>query len=188
MVDELGKGQAVAQAVVTPQETYDPSRTPLVVSLFKPDGTPFLADTATVFSTLVLVVQNLTNTAFGVLTNGEYPIPYPTNIVLINQEDESRNGIYQAQMGAPGTTGLQPMKKTSDLPAGDAMIGSVYIIGDTNGSGNVDAANVNALSALVKEGGFIVGSVDTAAGRMWGTLYDADRLDSLESRVEALEP
>ena len=46
MVDELGKGQAVAQAVVTPQETYDPSRTPLVVSLFKPDGTPFPAFTA----------------------------------------------------------------------------------------------------------------------------------------------
>jgi hypothetical protein len=157
------------------------------VSLFKQDGTPFLADTATVFSTMVLVAQDLTDDAFEALTGGDYPLPYPLTIAIINQSPASRNGLYQGQTGAPDTEGPQRMKRISDLPVDDAVVGAVYAIGETNVEDPLDAEDVTELTSLAREGGFMFGSVDTGAGRVWGTLYNGARINEIEERLEALE-
>lgn len=187
MSDTLGQGQSVTQAVVVSQEVMDPNTAPMKVSLFKQDGTPFLADTATVFSTMVLVAQDLTDDAFEALTGGDYPLPYPLTIAIINQSPASRNGLYQGQTGAPDTEGPQRMKRISDLPVDDAVVGAVYAIGETNVEDPLDAEDVTELTSLAREGGFMFGSVDTGAGRVWGTLYNGARINEIEERLEALE-
>jgi len=159
----------------------------MMVALFKPNGTPFLADTATVFSTMLFVGQNLTDEAYALLMGGTYPLPYPLNIVLIHQTVESRNGLYQFQTGAPETTGPQPMKKVSNLPEGDALVGAVYALGETWNTGAIDADNINELSEQVREGSFLFASVDAGNARVWGTIFDGSQMEYLETRINDQE-
>jgi gamma-glutamylcyclotransferase (GGCT)/AIG2-like uncharacterized protein YtfP len=79
------------------------------------------------------------------------------------------------------------MKRISDLPVDDAVVGAVYAIGETNVEDPLDAEDVTELTSLAREGGFMFGSVDTGAGRVWGTLYNGARINEIEERLEALE-
>lgn len=195
---KLGGNQSVAQAVVVPQEKFDPNKAPMVVSLFKPDGAPYLADTATVYSVMMVFAQELGPNAYELVRAGNIPGPYGARVMFVKQQDPKENGVFKVMSGAPNTVGPVPMVKLSDLPKGDAVIGCLAIVGDPSSMAPLETSGVDDIFAAVQQpdaasGGFLFGSVavgEDEAGQpsyIWECIYNGANIASLEARLSALE-
>lgn len=185
MSPALGQGQSVTQAVVVPDTTFDPNKAPMVVALFKPDGTPFLADTATLYTIFTVVWNPMDEDAIEAMLETPNESPWPFKGALFNQVDPTKNGIYANMFGAPGTTGPQLMVKIADLPVGEAVFISPSIIA----SDDRDPETLLELADLMPElGGVVIASnldyVDDEAVYVWSIITDGAKI---ESRLAALE-
>lgn len=187
MSPTLGRGQSVTQAVVVPQDEFDPNKAPMVVSLFKPDGTPFLADTATVYTVMAVLWNPLTPEAAEALLRSPSSSPYPFKTLVLNQEDESLNGIWQGMAGAPGTSGDQNMQKMADLPTNEAVVVGQWIMASPSRN-LVETLDTEDLVAA--DGGVVlVSALGPGSGDgptyEWSIAFDGpmikSRLDALES-------
>lgn len=194
---KLGGNQSVAQAVVVPQEKFDPNRAPMMVSLFKPDGTPFLADTATVYSVMTVFAQQLGPDAYELVRAGNLPGPYGARVMFFKQQDPKENGVFKMMTGAPNTVGPVPLVKLSDLPKGDAVIACPIIVGDPSSMAPLETSDTDDILAAVQQngpgGGFLFGSVSVGEDEVgqseyrWGCIYNGAYVASLEARLSALE-
>lgn len=198
MTIELGQNQSVTQAVVVPEEIFDHNTAPMMVALFKPDGTPFLADTATVYSVATAIWNPLGDDLWTLFMETASPAPYPFRSAVFNQLVSSRNGIYQNMTGAPGTTGNQIPKKVAELPTTESVILTQHLFIGADGE-------VLGVGATPITGGFILTSteilVDGVADFVTRIFYRgdvvaqqavdiqmlSDRLDSAEGRLTTLE-
>lgn len=190
MSEHLGQGQSTTQAIVVPQEKLDSAKAPMKVSLFKPDGTPFLADTAAVFSVGTLVWNPLAAEAFTAAFDTPNENPWPYKAAIFNQTDSAKNGIYQNQFGAPGLPEGVPqlMIKIAELPKMEAVFVAPTLIA----SPDRDKTSVLDLEDLsLEEGGVVISAVagwhpegGNSTDYAWSIVIDGARV---ESRLAALE-
>lgn len=186
---ELGQNQSVTQAVVTEQVELDRNTAPQLVALFKPDGTPFLGDTASVYSVYAVIWSPFAPELWAALMEAASPAPYPYRSVIFNQLDPEKNGIWQNMTGAPGTVGDQPPKKVADLPKGEAVIISKFFFESTDENDDDKDGQIDLVEMRPITGGFVLASIlvdnNGVPEYQWTVIYRADQLP--EYAMEALQ-